>query len=127
MEKVWGYHTGDVSDGKGDLPATVLSATPIIANDTMYIGTPFYRILALDPATGAEKWAFDTQSELAALTQLALKNRGVSYWEDVAPTGDICDKTVYIGTMDARLFAVDADTGQRCPEFADNGVLDVNQ
>lgn len=127
LEKVWDYHTGAVSDGKGDLPATVWSATPVIASDTMYIGTPFYRIIVLDPSTGVEKWAFDKQSELAALTQPTLKNRGVAYWHDAAATGQACDKTVYIGTMDARLFEVAADSGAPCTRFADNGVLDVNQ
>ncbi|MGO3004801.1 MAG: pyrroloquinoline quinone-dependent dehydrogenase, partial [Halomonas sp.] len=78
LEKVWEVHTGDVSDGHGDLPPTVWSATPVFANDTLYIGTPFYRILALDPGTGEEKWSFDTQSTLEALTQPALKNRGVA-------------------------------------------------
>ena len=127
MEKVWQIHTGDVSDGTGDLPATVWSATPIFANETLYIGTPFYRILALDPATGAERWSFDTKSTLEALTQPALKNRGVAYWAAEDQTGEVCDKIVYIGTMDAQLFAVDADTGAPCADFADDGVLDVNQ
>ncbi|WP_319529895.1 pyrroloquinoline quinone-dependent dehydrogenase [uncultured Cohaesibacter sp.] len=128
LEKVWEVHTGDVSDGSGDLPATVWSATPVFANDTLYIGTPFYRILALDPATGEEKWSFDTKSRLEALTQPALKNRGVAYWQAEDPVeGEACQKIVYIGTMDARLFAVDADTGEPCAGFADNGVLDVNQ
>ena len=40
---------------------------------------------------------------------------------------EACQKIVYIGTMDAQLFAVDADTGESCADFADNGVLDVNQ
>ncbi|BBI50062.1 hypothetical protein HORIV_24830 [Vreelandella olivaria] len=40
LEKVWEVHTGDVADGSGDLPATVWSATPVFANDTLYIGTP---------------------------------------------------------------------------------------
>ncbi|WP_422073002.1 pyrroloquinoline quinone-dependent dehydrogenase [Tranquillimonas rosea] len=128
IEKVWEVHTGDVSDGSGDLPATVWSATPVFANDTLYIGTPFYRILALDPATGEEKWSFDTQSRLEALTQPALKNRGVAYWEADDPVeGESCQKIVYIGTMDARLFAVDADSGEPCADFGDAGVLDVNQ
>ncbi len=128
LEKVWEVHTGDMSDGSGDTPATVWSATPIFANDTLYIGTPFYRILALDPGTGAERWSFDTQSTLEALTQPALKNRGVAYWQADDPVaGEACQKIVYIGTMDARLFAVDADTGTPCADFAANGVLDVNQ
>ena len=128
LEMAWDYHTGDVSDGTGDLPATVWSATPIYANETLYIGTPFYRIIALEPATGDVKWTFDTQSTLEALTQPALKNRGVAYWEAAQPVPNAsCQKIVYLGTMDARLFAVDADTGTLCEGFADNGVLDVNQ
>ncbi|SOC51828.1 quinoprotein glucose dehydrogenase [Chromohalobacter canadensis] len=128
LEKVWEVHTGDVSDGSGDLPPTVWSATPVFANDTLYIGTPFYRILALDPATGEQKWSFDTESTLEAMTQPALKSRGVAYWEADDPVeGESCQKIVYLGTMDAQLFAVDADTGEKCTSFADNGVLDVNQ
>lgn len=124
----WEYHTGDVADGSGDLPATVWSATPLYANKTLYIGTPFYRIIALDPATGQKRWSFDSKSTLEALTQPALKNRGVSYWEAENPVdGKVCQKIVYLGTMDARLFAVDADAGTLCPNFADGGVLDVNQ
>ncbi len=128
LEKVWEYHTGDVSDGTGDLPQTVWSATPVFANDTLYIGTPFYRVIALDPATGAEKWSFDSKSTLKALTQPALKNRGVAYWEADEPVaGEVCQKIVYLGTMDAQLIALDADTGRPCPDFADGGVLNVNQ
>ncbi|MDO5705271.1 MAG: PQQ-binding-like beta-propeller repeat protein [Paracoccus sp. (in: a-proteobacteria)] len=125
LEKAWEIHTGDVSDGTGDVPATVWSATPIYANGTLYLGTPFYRILALDPATGAEKWSYDTESTLEILTQPGLKNRGVAYWDggDDGP----CGKRVYIGTMGATLHAVDADTGQPCADFGEGGVLDVNQ
>ena len=128
LEKVWEVHTGDVSDGSGDLPATVWSATPVYANGMLYIGTPFYRVLALDPATGEEIWSFDTESTLEALTQPALKNRGVPYWEADEPVeGEACQKIVYLGTMDAQLFAMDADTGELCEDFAEGGVLDVNQ
>jgi len=125
LERVWEFHTGDVSDGSGDLPETVWSATPIYANETLYLGTPFYRILALDPATGAERWSYDSKSALEALTQPALKNRGVAYWES-GQTGP-CEKRVYLGTMDAELHAVDADTGELCADFAQGGVLNVNQ
>ncbi|WP_108841209.1 pyrroloquinoline quinone-dependent dehydrogenase [Kushneria phyllosphaerae] len=128
LEKVWEVHTGDISDGKGDTPATVWSATPVFANDTLYIGTPFYKLIAYDPATGEEKWRFDTQSSKEALTQPVLKNRGVAYWEADNPVeGESCQKIVYMGTMDAQLFALDADTGKPCQGFADNGVLNVDQ
>ena len=125
LERAWDVRTGDVSDGTGDVPATVWSATPIYANNTLYLGTPFYRILALDPATGVEKWSYDTKSTLEALTQPALKNRGVAYWESGAE--GLCEKRVLIGTMDATLHAVDADTGAPCTDFGENGVLNVNK
>ncbi|MEG5940114.1 pyrroloquinoline quinone-dependent dehydrogenase [Enterobacter hormaechei] len=128
LTKVWEFHTGDVSDGKGDTPATVWSATPIFANDTLYIGTPFDRLIALDPGTGKEKWHYDTKSSRKALTQPVLKNRGVSYWQAKNPvTDEACQKMVYMGTVDGKLFALDADSGKPCSGFANNGVLDLNQ
>lgn len=125
LERAWEVRTGDVADGSGELPETVWSATPIYANETLYLGTPFYRIFALDPATGEERWSYDSNSTLEALTQPALKNRGVAYWESGAD-GD-CEKRVYLGTMDATLHAVDADTGLPCADFGDDGILNVNQ
>lgn len=128
LTKVWEFHTGDVSDGKGDTPATVWSATPIFANDTLYIGTPFDRLIALDTGTGKEKWHYDTKSSRKALTQPVLKNRGVSYWQAKNPvSGEACQKMVYMGTVDGKLFALDADSGKPCSGFANNGVLDLNQ
>jgi quinoprotein glucose dehydrogenase len=128
LRTAWRTHTGDVSAGSGKTPATVWSATPIFANDTVYLGTPFYRIFALEPDTGKVKWIYDTKAVLEALTQPDLKNRGVAYWqaETIAP-GAACQKRVYIGTMDAKLHAVDADTGKPCADFGAGGVVDVNQ
>ena len=125
LERAWQVRTGDVSDGSGELPETVWSATPIYANGILYLGTPFYRILALDPDTGAERWSYNTNSTLEALTQPALKNRGVAYWESGAEGP--CEKRVLVGTMDATLHAVDADTGAPCADFGENGVLNVNK
>ncbi|HUH39515.1 MAG TPA: pyrroloquinoline quinone-dependent dehydrogenase [Castellaniella sp.] len=128
LQRAWQFHTGDVSDGKGDTPPTVWSATPIFANNTLYLSTPYYRVFALDPGTGEVRWTFDTQSKLKALTQPALKTRGVAYWAAADPQpGQACQKIVYIGTMDAQLFALDADTGKKCSGFADDGVLNINQ
>jgi quinoprotein glucose dehydrogenase len=128
LTKVWQYFTGDMSTGTGKIPPSVWSATPIFANDTLYVGTPFYRIIALEPETGKEKWVFDTKSPLVAETQPALKSRGVAYWQEKTPqAGVACQKVVYLGNMTAQLFAVDADTGKPCENFGKNGVVDINQ
>lgn len=127
LEKVWELHTGDVSDGKGDIPGSVWSATPIVANDTVYIGTPFYRVIAVEPDTGKVKWTYDPKTELKALTQPELKNRGVTYWQASDGSTGPCSKRVYIGTMSGQIHALDADTGQLCQDFGKGGILDVNQ
>ena len=124
LRMAWQLHTGDVSDGSGKVPATVWSATPLFVNDTIYVGTPFYRIFAIQPDTGRVKWIFDPHALLKALTQPELKNRGVAYWQAEHPVaGQACQKIVYIGTVDARLYAADADTGKACQGFGDHGVL----
>lgn len=87
--------TGDDSDGSGELPQTVWSATPIYANETLYLGTPFYLILALDPAMGEELWSYDPETVLETPTQPVLKNRGVAFWE--SGTEGVCEKRVCIG------------------------------
>src|SRR5690606_38081382 len=128
LQKVWEVHTGDVSTGKGKTPASDWSATPLFVNDTVYVGTPFYRIFAIAPDTGKVKWTFDSHSALKALTQPDMKSRGVAYWQAADPAAQkACQKIVYMGTMEAKLFAVDADNGKPCDSFADHGVLDINQ
>ncbi|PRD42885.1 pyrroloquinoline quinone-dependent dehydrogenase [Phyllobacterium phragmitis] len=127
LKKAWEVHTGDVSDGSGDIPMSVWSATPLFVNDTVYVGTPFYNIVAIEPDTGKVKWTYKSNAVLKALTQPDMKNRGVAYWEAENPVeGQLCQKRIYIGTMDAKLHAVDADTGKPCADFGNNGVLDIN-
>ena len=128
LREAWQMHTGDVSDGSGGKPKSVWSATPLFVNDTLYLGTPFYRIFALEPDTGKIKWTYDAHAVLKGLTQPELKSRGVAYWQAEAPqAGQSCQKIVYIGTMDAKLHAVDGDTGKLCAGFAKGGILDIDQ
>jgi quinoprotein glucose dehydrogenase len=128
LKVAWRARTADKSDGSGKTPASVWSATPLFVNDTLYLGTPFYRIFAFEPDTGKTKWVYDPKAVLEALTQPDLKNRGVAYWQAERPAaGAPCQKRVYIGTMDAKLHSVDADTGTPCADFGKNGIVDVNQ
>jgi len=127
LEEAWDLNTGDVSDGSGERPASYFNSTPIYANDTLYIGTAFYRILAIDPATGDIRWSFDTETPLEQVTQPGLKTRGVAYWEAEDPQdGQPCQKRVLMGTNNAEIHAVDADTGEPCAEWGDGGVVDLN-
>lgn len=130
LKTAWEFHSGDVSDGKdpNGPKASDWGATPLFVNDTLYVSTVFDRIFALEPDTGKVKWTFDTHTKLVDPTQGELKNRGLSYWQAESPaSGQACQKIVYLGTMDGKVFAVDADSGQPCTGFGQNGVLDINQ
>src|SRR5579863_5483581 len=52
LKVAWTFHTGDISDGSGDRKRSGFEATPILVDGTLYITTPFNRVIALDPETG---------------------------------------------------------------------------
>jgi quinoprotein glucose dehydrogenase len=52
LQVAWIYHTGDVSDGTRTKRKSAFENTPIVIDGTMYISTPFSRVIALDPETG---------------------------------------------------------------------------
>lgn len=128
LKVAWEYHTGDVSDGSGGRRKSAFETTPIVADGTTYLSTPFNRIVALDPETGRQKWSFDPKIDLRTPYSEGLINRGVTLWSDLARAdSDPCRRRIFIATIDARLFAVDAATGQPCADFGAAGQLDLTQ
>jgi len=123
----WEYHTGDVSDGSGNRRKSAFETTPIVANGTMYLTTPFNRVVALDPETGKEKWSFDPKIDLHAPYSEGLINRGVALWSDAGSTTDVCHQRIFLATIDARLFSLDAATGRPCGDFGTAGQIDLAQ
>jgi quinoprotein glucose dehydrogenase len=128
LQQVWEYHTGDVSDGSGDRPKSEFEATPIVVADTMYVSTPFNRVIALDAETGKQKWAFDPKIDLHTRYSEGLVNRGVTFWSDQSrPQTAACHQRVFLASIDARLFALDAASGQPCADFGAEGQVDLKQ
>ena len=66
LKVAWEYHTGDISDGSDNRRKSEFETTPIVASGTMYLTTPFNRVIAIDPETGREKWSFDPKIDLHA-------------------------------------------------------------
>jgi len=122
----WTFHTGDVSDGKGDRRRSGFEATPIVVDGTLFLTTGFNRIIALDPATGAQRWAFDPQTALTLGYGDGLINRGVATWLDAErPLSQPCHRRIYETTLDARLVSVDAATGRPCGDFGAGGEVSL--
>lgn len=128
LEVAWIYRSGDVSDGSDGTAVTPLEVNPILANDRLYLCTPYNRIVALDPERGTEQWSHDPGLDRMNTYSKGSYCRGVAYWSAAAPgdRGRVCGKRVLSGIGDGRLLAVDADTGRPCSDFGNNGQIDLN-
>ncbi|HEX4770984.1 MAG TPA: pyrroloquinoline quinone-dependent dehydrogenase [Bryobacteraceae bacterium] len=122
----WTFHTHDVSDGKADSRRSGLETTPIMVDGTLYISTAFNRIIALDPETGLQRWAYDPRIDRKWEAGDGLITRGVATWLDASrPAGSPCRRTIFEATIDARLVAVDAANGTPCPDFGITGPVSL--
>jgi outer membrane protein assembly factor BamB len=82
-------------------------STPIIADNTVFIGDPDGRFFAIDFATGKEKWRMALETGFVA---------SASY----------IDKSIYIGDYDGVLRALDATTGKEQWSFKTEAQIDAS-
>ncbi len=151
LETAWTFHTGDMK-GPDDPHETTFEVTPLKVDDTLYLCTVHDHVIALDAATGKERWHFDPHVNVGHTSQ-HLTCRGLAYHDDAkeaassdagartaAATGApanatsagtpavlaaACTRRIVLPTIDGRLLALDAATGQLCAGFGDGGVLNL--
>ncbi|MEO7387582.1 MAG: hypothetical protein ABIX37_11650, partial [Gammaproteobacteria bacterium] len=116
LERAWTWRHGEFARFPERRPFSGFHATPILVPDAagggLVLCTPMNRLVALDPATGKERWSFDPQIQVTK-TPKRLKCLGVTYWLDTtAPVGQLCAHRILAGTNDRRLLAVDAINGR---------------
>ncbi|HLH56166.1 MAG TPA: pyrroloquinoline quinone-dependent dehydrogenase [Verrucomicrobiae bacterium] len=124
LRVAWTFHTGDISDGKGTLKRSGFETTPLVVGGRLYLTTPFNRIIALDPETGKQIWAYDPKTSLTWNYGDGLINRGVAFWRDPTLPGSGAGR-IFEATLDARLVAVDAETGQPIDDFGERGQVSL--
>ena len=122
LQVAWQYRTKAFEDPRRDIEDTAFENTPILVGDKLILCSPFNDVIAIDPGTGAEKWRYDPGVAPDRYPGNQNICRGVSQWTDAAaPEGAPCKTSIFMGTIDARLLAIDAATGQRCAAFGANG------
>ena len=145
LEEAWRIRTGDMPTENDPVELTNQN-TPLKVNGKLYACTAHSKVLALDPDTGAEIWRFDPQikspSGFKGFAHMTC--RGVSYYDEnsyvnadgspapkVSEAGQAvaraCPRRLYLPTADARLIALNADTGKVCEGFGNQGVIDLTQ
>ncbi|MBO9194095.1 MULTISPECIES: membrane-bound PQQ-dependent dehydrogenase, glucose/quinate/shikimate family [unclassified Rhizobium] len=136
LKVAWTYRTGEMAVDGGEY-----QVTPLKIDDTVYLCTPLSKVIAIDATTGKEKWRFDPQPKISESVKGWKRCRGVGYadldqlkadqsgGQPVANTGDpavaTCRKRIIETTIDARILAVDAETGKLCEGFGVNGYVDL--
>ena len=123
LDVAWTYRTGDVRTSQ-DVPETTYQVTPLKVGKLLYLCTPHNFAIALDAATGQERWRFDPKIK-ADTDRQHQTCRGVSYHADQARAGQPCAARIFLPTSDARLIALDAETGTVCTDFGQGGTVDL--
>jgi quinohemoprotein ethanol dehydrogenase len=82
-----------------------LESTPIVVDGIMFFTSTWSRVYAIDAVTGEEKWQFDPEvpREWGRRACCDVVNRGVAVYKGY----------VYFGSLDGRLFSLDAETGKQ--------------
>jgi quinoprotein glucose dehydrogenase len=125
LEEAWRFRTGEL--GQGHREPFAFQANPILVEGRLYVSTGSAIVIALDPATGEEIWRHDPEIDRSR-PHAEIANRGVTSWIDAeAMPGSACRQRIFVGTLDARLIALDGATGQRCKDFGENGQVWLNK
>jgi quinoprotein glucose dehydrogenase len=125
LQVAWTYRTGETDSRFATVKASSFEATPIVVDGTMYVGTPLGRVLALDAATGEERWVFDPQIA-RNIPYSDFASRGVATWlDESARAGAPCRRRIFAATAQSQLIALDARDGEPCRDFGANGTIDL--
>jgi alcohol dehydrogenase (cytochrome c) len=92
LAPAWSFKTG--------VPST-FQASPIVIDGVMYVSLPFNHVVALDARTGTQIWRYQHTRRTDKMC-CGPANRGVA----------VAYGKVFMGTVDARLIALDQATGQ---------------
>lgn len=128
LQVAWVAHTGDIPQSNGS--GAEDQNTPLQIGDTLYVCTPYSKVLALDVDSGKEKWLYDAKATAPNWQRC----RGLGYYEEPSTAASpaaqtqpaACERRLFLPTTDARLVAINADNGQPCADFGDNGTVDLS-
>jgi glucose dehydrogenase len=120
LKPAWTYHTGDVSDGTEFPVKSAFESTPLLVDGVLYVVTVFDRLIAIEPETGKELWAFDPKLDKTK-PQMLFASRGAAFWSDGAA------KRLFYGTLDGQLWAIDPVTGKPVDSFGTGGFVNLRE
>lgn len=112
LRQVWVYHLKP-NDFTGRLRYD--ESIPIVIGNTMYLGSPYGEVIALDATTGDVKWKFKLEGDDVPA------KRGIAYW----PGDGAIKPQIVFGTNNGFLYELNADDGSLNAAFGTGGSMDV--
>src|SRR5580693_3988455 len=112
LHVAWTFDTGDA------FAESEMQCNPIIVNGLLFATTPKLRVIALDAATGKQRWSFDPND--GAKVTHGIRNRGVTYWAEGKD-----QRILFVSRH--WLYALDARTGSLVPSFGKSGRVDLRE
>jgi len=121
LELAWAWKTGEQPlESFGTFPGAFQN-TPLMIDGVLYVSTPYNRVVALDAASGRQRWVFDPRAyeDGQPASGQGFVHRGVAAWRDGQAL------RIFLNTRH-RLLALDAESGQLIPTFGDRGSVDLS-
>ena len=129
LHSVWTFHTHALDTPRIGLGDASFEATPVLRGHTLYFTSPFDTVFALEATTGKQLWQYDPHVK-PERDDMILTSRGVALWPESPgsiQTDAACTTRILIGTIDARLLALDATTGKPCVDFGNSGEVNLRE
>ncbi len=129
LEVAWTWNTDEEPLAGPRLPVPGASVrpgafevTPLVVNDTMYLSTPYNRVVALDASSGQEIWAYDPETiEWGQPPNgTGFVHRGIAIWSGTE------GRRIFLNSR-WRLIALDAATGETIEDFGHGGEIDLTE
>jgi glucose dehydrogenase/Zn ribbon nucleic-acid-binding protein len=108
---------------------SAFEATPLMVDGVLYFSTPIGQVVALDAETGKRLWLFDPDPAQSG-TRRPNPSRGVAYWQGRSSvpcdgSNPEFDRRLLFINADARLYALNPSSGRPCPDFGENGSVNL--
>lgn len=130
LREAWSFRTGEQAEYGQRYNLVLFQDTPLLIGDSIIACSPFNRIIALDPATGREKWRYDPWKTVPFVDTLFYRCRGVAHWSAGPPPADqaaACQQRLFMALPSNHVVALDALTGKPCDAFGVDGMVFIDR
>jgi quinoprotein glucose dehydrogenase len=100
IHEAWTFHTGAEAPNARASRLAAFEDTPVLADNRLFVITPYNQVIALDPGSGKRIWTYDPK----------VKDKD-DYSEVTARGVAVSDGAVFFGTLDARVIAIRESDG----------------